>query len=726
MCLSVNTLFAQGGIDGKILDSNGPVIQANIAIKGTNSGTTTNDKGEFQLKGLRPGNYTLMVSAIGYRRLEKQIEVMDSKTSQVTLELVRLTFDLDQIVVTGSMAETSVSNSPVKVEVVSPKLFRMNPTNTVSEALQSVNGVFNQVSCAICGTNSIRINGMDGPYTAFLIDGSLIMGSLASVYGLSGINPAIIDQIEIVRGPSSTAYGSEAMGGVINVRTLNPKFSPLFSIDVNYSELSEKNIDFISSPKLGKYRGIINGSFYHYNRFTDLNNDGITDLPNATRFTIFNKWNVGNLTPAEWNAYIKYYYEDRLGGTESYSKSIRGNDKVYGESIFTHRLEGSVSGTWRNSKFVRKIQASGSYHYQDSFYGDYGYLADQYSLFMKAGFDYIMNDKFVFQSGLNLRYDDLRQTFSDNKDFDGSDQRFIPGLYFQAEQSSGQKVTVLGGLRVDHYFEHGIILSPRLSAKLNPFVGSTIRINSGTGFRVINLFTEEHEVITGVREIIVEGDIKPERSRNLTLNINQLFNNGHIATTIDLDMFVTRFTNQIIPVYRSEMGQNQIIYKNTDEYSVSRGLGFSITQNFDFPLSLSFGGTIQDVFKKNELGEKEDIEFASSFLGVFSGSYTIETTWRPSLDWTGRLVGPMKLPEYEPPFERATSSPWFSEHNLQLTLRPNRELDFYLSVKNLSNYTQKNPIIDAANPFGDSFDTSYVYGPVLGRRFMAGLRFRLI
>lgn len=723
---TAHSVFAQSEINGKIFDSEGPVIQANIAIKGTTRGTTTDEKGTFQIKGLQPGTYTLLVSAIGYRRLETQIEVSESKSSQVSLELTRLTFDLDQVVVTGSMAETSVSTSPVKVEVVNPKLFRMNPSNNVSEVLQSVNGLFNQVSCAICGTNSIRINGMEGPYTTFLIDGSPIMGSLASVYGLSGINPVIIDQIEIVRGPSSTAYGSEAMGGVVNVRTLNPKFSPRYSFDLNYSELNEKNIDFIFSPKLGNNRSIISGSLYHYNTFTDQNSDGFTDLPNATRFTIFNKWNIGNLTPVEWNANLKYFYENRLGGTEAYTNAIRGNNEIYGESIFTHRFEGSVTGTWRSSAIVKRFQASGSYHYQDSFYGDYGYEANQYNLFSNFSIDYVLSEKSVLQSGFNIRYEDLEQNFSENEDFDGRDQRFIPGLYFQAEHSPNKKLILLGGGRLDHYNQHGLIFSPRLSIRFNPFAGSTIRVNSGTGFRVINLFTEEHQVITGVRKIIVDDELKPERSRNISLNVNQLLNNGHLATTIDLDVYITRFLNQIIPIYTSIEGQNQIIYNNSNDYSVSRGVGLSVTQNFDFPLTLSLGGTFQDVFKRNENGEKEDIEFASSFLGVFNGSFTSEIKWRPSLDWTARFVGPMKLPEYEPPFERASESPWFSEHNMQLTIRPTRELDVYLSVKNIFNYTQKDPIIDSINPFGDSFDTSYVYGPILGRRILIGLRFRKV
>lgn len=199
-----------------------------------------------------------------------------------------------------------------------------------------------------------------------------------------------------------------------------------------------------------------------------------------------------------------------------------------------------------------------------------------------------------------------------------------------------------------------------------------------------------------------------------------------VATTIDIDVYATRFTNQIFPEYTTSGGQNQIVYRNAESKSVSRGVSLSITQNFDFPLTFSLGGTLQDVFVMEPDGSKRDLEFASDFLGVFTSSYTSSSKLRTSIDWTGRVVGPMKLPEYEAPFERDSNSPWFTEQNLQITVRPSRQVELYLSIKNLFNYTQANPIIDAQNPFGDTFDTSYVYGPILDRRLMLGVRTRSI
>ncbi len=713
-------------IKGRIVDSNGPVVQANVALKGTTRGVTTNDMGSFAINELRPGTYTLVVSVIGYKRLEREVRLVVGQSVELELRLEKMTFDLDQVVVTGTMTETSVADSPVKVEVVSPKMFRMNPTSNITEALQTVNGIYNQLDCAVCGTNNLRINGMEGPYTAILIDGNPIMGSLASVYGFNGINPALIDQVEIVRGPSSTLYGSEAMGGVINIRTTNPRFAPKYVVDLNANDLSEMNVDFALAPAVGRGRTLISGSIYHFDRFVDRNSDGFSDLTRNTRVSLFNKWSYGSLDPKGFDAYVKYYGENRMGGTAAFNRSMRGSDEVYGESIYTQRLEAAAMAILRNAASVTRVQVSGSFHDQDSYYGDYGYKATQTNMFANLTNDRRVGPSLSLLAGASLRYENLEQTFSENLDFNGADRRFIPGIFAQSEYGSGKTFGVLGGLRVDNYNTHGLIYSPRLSLRAQPATGTTFRINTGTGFRVVNLFTEEHEVITGVREIVIEGQIKPERSRNISFNINQLLNNGHSATTIDLDVYLTRFTNQIFPEYVSESGQNFIVYRNADSKSTSRGISMSVTQNFDFPLTFSVGGTLQDVFVTESDGTKRDLEFSSDFLGVFTSSYTFSSRIRPSLDWTGRVVGPMKLPEYEAPFERDSYSPWFTEQNVQLTVRPNNQVELYLSIKNFLNYTQKNAIIDPGNPFGDSFDTSYVYGPLLGRRFMVGVRVRAL
>ncbi len=126
---------------------------------------------------------------------------------------------LDDIVITGTMNPVKISESPIHIDIFSSKFLNQNPTSHLFDALQLVNGVRPQVNCNVCATGDIHINGLEGPYTMILIDGMPIVSSLASVYGLMGIPNSIIERLEIVKGPASSLYGSEAMGGIINIIT---------------------------------------------------------------------------------------------------------------------------------------------------------------------------------------------------------------------------------------------------------------------------------------------------------------------------------------------------------------------------------------------------------------------------------------------------------------------------------------------------------------------------
>src|SRR5699024_535100 len=106
---------------------------------------------------------------------------------------------------------------------------------------------------------------------------------------------------------------------------------------------------------------------------------------------------------------------------------------------------------------------------------------------------------------------------------------------------------------------------------------TTIRLNAGTGFRIVNLFTEEHDVLSGSRRVVIDGNLDPERSFNGTLNINQIVDIGFSVLNIDLDLFHTYFSNQIIPDYSSP---NEIRYSNLNGHAVSRGASLSAAHNF--------------------------------------------------------------------------------------------------------------------------------------------------
>src|SRR5690606_14189839 len=183
-------LFAQTKIHGQINDSDQqPIFAASLLVEGTTIGTTTDDNGHFELEGIPAGKATLVVRAVGYLPHKQDIHTA-ATLSPLAITLQKDNRNLDEVVVSGTLREVSKLDSPIPVEVYSAKFFRANPTPTIFESLQHVNGVRPQVNCSVCNTGDIHINGLEGPYTMVLIDGMPIVSGLSTVYGLNGIPQA--------------------------------------------------------------------------------------------------------------------------------------------------------------------------------------------------------------------------------------------------------------------------------------------------------------------------------------------------------------------------------------------------------------------------------------------------------------------------------------------------------------------------------------------------------
>lgn len=682
----------------------------------------TGPDGEFVVDSLTPGRYAVRAQTMGYAPAATSVTVSAGETARVELRLEPAAIALDPLVVTGTLSEVRVSDSPVKVDVVSGDVLQRFATTNLMDAVGRVNGLYQQVDCGVCYTNNIRINGMEGPYTAVLIDGMPIMGALASVYGLNGIHPSTVERLEILKGPQSTLYGTEAMGGVVNIITKDARFTPGLTLEASRSDLGENNVSMAWSPGSGRSGTLLGASLLQNDRFVDENGDTFSDLTLDTRVNLFGKTDfrrngrrIGGLT-------AKVYWEDRFGGPDDWTEADRGSSTLYGESIQTRRAEvmGRIEGPWAQTRF----EGSYAFHDQDSWYGDTEYRATQQIGFAQFLWDPARGDgRHDLLVGANLRYvryDDQTPATAT------AEQRYIPGIFAENQVSVTRRLTVLGGLRVDHHRAHGLIPSPRMSLMFEPDEATTLRLNAGTGFRVVNLFTEDHAALTGAREVVIQGDLRPERSASVAFNANRVLGFDANPMMLDLDLFYTRFSNRIIPDYDTD--PNQIIYRNLDgRRSVSRGLAVAVNQNFgqDLPLFYTVGVTFQDVFIEGA-GDTTDELFAPDFRGVWNVSYIFGQAGRGLgalvADYGGALTGRMRLPEFEAPFTRPSRSPVFATHDVQLTWRRDAGQEVYLGIRNLGDYTQGSPLVDPANPFGDAFDTSYFWGPVVGRRLTLGVR----
>lgn len=763
-CLLVMVVQGQEtALHGIVRDkSSGETLAGATVVAGTQKAITGRD-GRFTL-GRTEFPVSVIVSMIGFKA---DTLLVNDGSKALYINLSTNSGVLSDVVVTGTMKAVQKMASPVPVEVYTPQFFRRNPTPSIFDALQQVNGVRPQLNCNICNTGDIHINGLEGPYTMVLIDGMPIVSSLSSVYGLSGIPNSLVERIEVVKGPASSLYGSEAIGGLINVITKNPVKAPLVSIDLSSTTWNEYNIDaavkFKPSKKVTSLLGV---NYFNYTHPYDKNGDGFTDVTLQNRISAFNKYAFQRREGRVANIALRYVYEDRWGGDMRWNKSFRGGDSLYAESIYTSRIE--LIGNYQ-LPLKEKLLFSYSFnsHTQRSVYGTTAYNAGQ-----QVGFGQLTWDKTLgnhdLLAGAVFRYtyyDDNTPATLDSAGYTNKPERTaLPGVLLQDEISLNGGHTLLLGARWDYHPVHGHIFTPRGAWKYTIGPNDVLRLNAGTGFRVVNLFTEDHAALTGARKVVIEGELKPERSYNVNLNyVKKIYTPG-FWINIDASLWYTHFTNRILPDYSNP---DEIRYSNLRGYSISQG--GSVNAEFGFTNSLRghVGVTRQDVtiVEKDASGVKERKQqlLTEKWSGNWSLSYTLPRGgW--VMDYTGNIYGPMDLPLLSNTDPRNPRSPVWSIQNIQLTKKLGHGVEIYGGIKNLLNWTPArnapfliarshdpfdknvqygpgqpipNPVPGQPdipttvvlqtpeNPYGLTFDPNYVYAPNQGIRGFLGVRWTL-
>ena len=734
--ISLNTIFSQNNsISGKITNSSNALAYVNVYLKNSKIGTASNENGYYKLKDIPKGNYTLVASSVGYQ--SKFIKITIDENQKVTQNL-SLSEDnsLDEIVISGTMKPVKKLDSPVPVEVYSPTFFMKNPSPSIFESMQNVNGVRPQVNCSVCNTGDIHINGLEGAYTFVMIDGMPIVSGLSTVYGLTGIPQALIERVEIVKGPASTLYGSEAVGGIINIITKKPSSSPLFTIDSYASSWGEVNTDIGLKYKLGKTNALLGINYFNYQNPIDNNNDGFTDLTLQNRISIFNKFDFERKNNRVFTVAGRYVYEDRWGGEMDWTPEFRGGTEIYGESIYTSRWE--TFGTYQlptDEKLNFQFSANG--HDQNSYYGDTFYKADQFIAFGQLTYDTTFGKNHDVLMGVAYRY----TNYDDNTTATGSETEndpsitHLPGVFIQDEITLAPKSKLLLGARYDHNNVHGSVFSPRVNYKWNSDNNEDVlRVSIGNGFRVANVFTEDHAALTGNRDVFFEDELLPETSWNANINyVKKIVTKNNTIINLDGSIFYTHFNNKIVADYETDT--SKIIYGNLDDgYAVSKGISLNTDINFRNGLSIIAGATLMDVSTTEE-GLTERQLLTESFSGTWSISYRIKSI-DLLLDYTGNIYGPMDLPLLGENDPRSPTSPWYSIQNIQATKKISNTFEVFGGVKNLLNFTPAaNSILNSDNPFDVgvdtetnpelAFDPAYVYAGNQGIRMFAGLRYKI-
>ena len=431
------------------------------------------------------------------------------------------------------------------------------------------------------------------------------------------------------------------------------------------------------------------------------------------------------------NISIRFLNEDRWGGEMNWGPNDRGGNSVYGESILTNRFESSSFFQFPMLSPL-KWQTSFSFHDQKSWYGKVYYRAKQLIGFSQLTFHKKIKLKHNFLSGLAIRYNN----YNDNTPATlSSDSWWLPGLFFQDNFIINNNHKLLLGWRTDYHSKHGFIQSPRVNYQWDLTKNSTLRIGYGDGFRVVNVFTEDHAALTGSREVVFLEELKPEKSKNINITISNNWDNNYYNISVESSIFSSKFSNKIIPDFLTN--DNQIIYSNLNGYALARGLSSEIFLKLKkMPLKFSLNGTLLDISSfEQEIGGGDFIKniqlLAEKYSLKWTAYYSFEK-WGLDINYAANNYGPIRLPLLENDFRREYSLP-YTIHNLKLTKNFNRGWSTFIGVRNFTNFTPPDySILRAFDPFdqqindpinnpnGYTFDASYMYASFQGINFVFG------
>lgn len=278
------SIFAQSRtlLSGKVVATDKTVIDyATVYLKGTQYGCTTNEQGIYHLQA-PAGKYTLIVSAIGFETYEKAIEIMHDGRTKQTVVLKPSVTELDEVVVT-STGVSRVKKSAFNAVAVDTKELH-NSTKSLSEALTQLPGIKLRESGGVGSDMQLMLDGFSGKHVKVFIDGVPQEGA-GTAFDLNNIPVNFAERIEVYKGVVPVGFGTDALGGVINIVT-NKKRRNWF-LDASYSYGSfnthKSYVNFGQTFKNGlmyeinAFQNYSDNDYYIDNYITEFGEDGVTE-----------------------------------------------------------------------------------------------------------------------------------------------------------------------------------------------------------------------------------------------------------------------------------------------------------------------------------------------------------------------------------------------------------------------------------------------------------------
>ena len=730
-------LFSQKEIKGIVMEQNSnnervPLLGANVFWLNTTLGTMTSDDGTFTVP-YDTSYKKLVISYIGFRTDTLLIE-----TPKSIFHVLKASDDLGEVTVSVRKKSSATSFlSSQNITTISSKELLKAACCNLSESFETNPSIDVNFTDAISGTKQIRMLGLTSPYILITTENIPSIRGASQAYGLSFVPGTWVESIQITKGAGSVINGFESIAGQINAELVKPTTDNQIFINAYGSLNGRAELNTHYNTQLSDK--LSTGLYIHANNRSqkfDRNNDLFLDMPLANQINIMNRWQYVNLQKGLISFLnVRYLNDEKQAGQLSFDpKTDRLSTSVWGSEIDTKRFEISGKFGYVNPDIPYRslgIQVAYSAHDQDSYFGVNHYDINHKSMYSNMVYNTIISDsRHKIKTGLNATYDRYNELV--NSQVYNRNERSVGG-FFEYSFDNLDALNLTAGVRIDHHNLLGTFFTPRLHARYTPWEKAALRVSFGRGKRAANIFAENQKLFASSRQINVQSSggsiygLDPEIAWNYGVSFLQGFNLFGRKADLTLDFYGTNFENQVVVDYENPY---EVSFYNLEGASYANSFQAEFSWNLMDYLDLKTAYKFYDVKTQYASGKLEK-PLTSQHRYFANLSYEAhsekgEGVWKfdATFNWLGKQrfssteISPQayQLPMY---------SPSISTLNLQVTKVFSEAFEIYLGAENITNVTQKSPILSSENPFGPNFDTTFVYGPIFGSTFYTGLRYKL-
>jgi outer membrane receptor protein involved in Fe transport len=690
-----------------------PLFGAKVRLLKGKTGAITDSEGKFELILPKDLPDTLVISAIGFT---SDTLIVDKKDRFISLSITLYSDQLlPEVIVEHRRSGHSISRlKTLHVEELTSTELRKAACCNLSESFETNASVDVNITDAVSGAKKIQMMGLDGVYTQIQLENIPYLRGLESSFGLNSISGTWIESIQITKGTGNVVNGYESIAGLVNLEIKKPTEMEQFYFNAYGNMFGRAEVNLNAGHILNKKWST--GWLAHASGvFTEIdhNHDGFRDLPMGKSAAFMNRWSFqGKKMESQFgfNSYIDQKFGGQMGAPGG------DEDLKYGVLIDSRHMDVFA----KTGFFLKKPQTSigvvYNFKYQlvDAEFGYRLFSGEEKRGYINAIYDgYFGTTDHKIKIGASVVYIDLQQqqdTLSDDR------VEIVPGI-FSEYTFTGMRLTTVFGARADYHNLFGFQLAPRLHAKYTLTEKTDLRFTWGKGWRVPNYMIDNISLLASSRGWMPLDVLKPEISWNIGGSIVQEFKLFKQKATWSVDYYHTLFENQLI--VDREGSFTKFTNQEGGSYSnaLQTELSFSPKKNWE----LRFAYKFLDI-KAEYGGINQQQVMIPRHRGFFNTGY-ISRNKRWEYDLTVSVFGESRLPGITPT-DGVNYSEVYPMVNAQIT-HVYKKWDFYLGGENLTNYRQKSPIIDAANPFGSAFDATQIWGPVMGINVYVGVRYAI-